>query len=126
LKIIVAGSRNINLYRNVSFAIEHSDFEVTEVVCGEARGPDRLGRYWAEQNGIPVKSFPADWNSEGKRAGSVRNIKMGDYADGLVAIWDGKSSGTRHMIDYMKKLGKPYKVFYVQPEIVPGKNLKGL
>lgn len=36
---------------------------------------------------------------------------MAGYADALIAIWDGKSRGTAHMIETMKKLGKPTFVF---------------
>ena len=31
---------------------------------------------------------------------------MGDYADYLIAFWDGKSKGTLDMINYMQQLGK--------------------
>jgi hypothetical protein len=30
---------------------------------------------------------------------------MADYADSLIALWDGKSKGTKHMIDDSKKKG---------------------
>lgn len=35
---------------------------------------------------------------------------MGDYADELIAFWDGKSTGTKDMIEYMQKLKKPVEV----------------
>ncbi len=39
--------------------------------------------------------FAADWNKYGKKAGPVRNRKMADYAEALIAVWDGKSRETR-------------------------------
>ena len=80
---------------------------ITEVVCGKAKGADSFGESKAKANDIPVAEFPADWEVYGKRAGPVRNAQMGDYADMALIFWDGKSRGTKNMIDYMKKLKKP-------------------
>ena len=53
---------------------------------------------------IKIKYFPADWNTYGKSAGFVRNIEMAENATALIAFWDGKSSGTKHMIETAKKI----------------------
>ena len=97
MKVIVAGSRDITDPAVVEEAISLSGFTITEVVCGDARGVDSLGAEWADDHGVPVKHFPADW-SQGKSAGFSRNNHMADYADALIAVWDGKSKGTGHMI----------------------------
>ena len=47
--------------------------------------------------------FPADWDKYGKAAGYKRNGEMARNADALIAFWDGKSRGTKHMIDLAKK-----------------------
>lgn len=99
MKTIVAGSRDITDPDTIREAIVNSGIEVTEVVCGCARGVDYLGRDWAKGNSIRVTLFPADWSNYGKSAGYRRNVDMADYADALVAVWDGKSRGTKHMID---------------------------
>lgn len=57
-----------------------------------------MGKSWAINNNIPVKSFPANWNKFGKSAGYKRNVQMADYAEGLIAITTG-SLGTTHMIN---------------------------
>lgn len=75
-----------------------------------AEGPDLIGKAWAEKLGFPVKEFYPNWKTHGSYAGHLRNEDMGNYADALVAFWDGRSTGTRHMIEYMKKLGKPHRV----------------
>lgn len=80
-------------------ALKNTPFEITEVVSGTCKGVDQLGEEWAERKGIPVKKFPADWSKHGRRAGPLRNREMAKYADALIAIWDGKSRGTRSMID---------------------------
>lgn len=107
MKTIVAGSRTVTDIRHVNEAIHNCGFEeeITEVVSGGAKGVDALGEEWARTRNIPIKVFPADWAKYGNRAGPIRNCQMGDYADALVAVWDGKSSGTKHMIDYARSNG---------------------
>lgn len=99
MKVIIAGSRTITSRVPVDEAIKRSGFEITEVISGCASGVDRLGEGWAADHDTPIKRFPADWNQHGKRAGYLRNAEMARYADGLIAIWDGKSHGTSSMID---------------------------
>ena len=86
---------------------------VTEIVCGMAKGVDTHGEKFAKINNIPVKYFPANWNEHGKRAGFIRNAEMGDYADALILIWDGKSKGSAHMKKYAKSVGLPILEFVV-------------
>lgn len=104
-EVIVAGSRTITNLQVVTVAIERSGFRVAEVVSGCARGADQLGEAWARSQHLPVKQFPADWDRYGKRAGYLRNELMSEYADALVAIWDGISSGTKHMIEKARERG---------------------
>jgi hypothetical protein len=105
MKTIIAGSRGFTDYSVLHFFLSINPWEITEVVSGTARGADKLGERYAEENGISVKRFPADWDTHGKRAGYIRNSEMADYADALVAFWDGESRGTKHMIDLADKAG---------------------
>jgi RES domain-containing protein len=98
MRVIIAGSRTITDMREVEAAIRESWFDITEVVCGDARGVDSLGMEWAWRDSIPVKHFPADWNRFGKSAGYKRNVQMAEYAEALIAVTTG-SRGTQHMID---------------------------
>lgn len=104
MKLIIAGSRDITDYKILLEAIRYYKVKPTEIVCGKARGVDTLGEEFGKRNNIPIKYFPADW-SLGNSAGHIRNRQMGDYADALLAIWDGKSRGTKGMIDYAKSKG---------------------
>lgn len=81
---------------------------LTEIVSGGARGVDRLGERWAKRQGISLRKFTADWAEYGKKAGILRNITMAEYADALIAFWDGRSRGTKHMISEAKRRGMPY------------------
>lgn len=131
MKMIVAGSRNIDQYSIVYDAICRGlvhlgihfgarDMQITELVSGGARGVDELGERWAAANGIPVKKFIPDWRL-GRGAGQIRNKEMAEYADILIAIWDGESRGTKGMIDYAKKAGLKvfvYKIGEEQMELI--------
>lgn len=99
MKTIIAGSRTINDFAIVQQAIKSSTFNITEVVSGTARGVDRLGEAWASMNDIPIARFPAKWTVYGRSAGFKRNAEMAKYADALIAIWDGRSNGTKNMIN---------------------------
>lgn len=116
MKTIIAGSRDGFTYNDVVKAVADSGFvmDITEVVSGGARGVDRFGETWAAYNDVPVKQFIPDWDGLGKKAGHVRNREMGDYADALIALWDGDSKGTAGMIDYAQKKG--LKVFVYRKE----------
>lgn len=104
MKVIIAGSRGILDYLTVVQAVLDSGFNITELVSGGARGVDQLGEGWAKSKDIPIVSFIPDW-STGPGAGFGRNREMVEYADALIAVWDGKSRGTKHTIDTATKKG---------------------
>jgi len=99
MKTIIAGSRDITDYTVVLAAILSSEFRITEVVAGGARGVDRLAEQFAADMKLPILIFPADWNNNSRAAGVIRNRQMAEYADALIAVWDGESRGTKNMID---------------------------
>jgi hypothetical protein len=105
VRIIIAGSRNFNDFKYLNDTMWDMFWKggwepwPMEIVSGGARGADKLGERWAEEQHIPVKLFIPDWEGLGKGAGFSRNIEMAEYADVLLAFWDGESRGTKHMID---------------------------
>lgn len=105
MKTIIAGSRSIGDLATVLRAVNEAGWTITEVVCGGARGVDTLGELWAHRAGVPVRRFPADWDKHGKAAGPIRNGEMADYAEALIAIWDGVSPGTWNMIQQGRRRG---------------------
>lgn len=115
-KVIVAGGREFTNYNKAKQHILEAinDGFISwdaELVCGMARGADTVGRdVWRFVLNNHIHEFPADWDKHGRAAGPIRNSEMGKFADKLIAFWDGESRGTKHMIDYMTKLGKPVKV----------------
>lgn len=106
LRIIIAGGRdfsNYNLLKETvnKFLSNYNDEPC--IICGKAKGADTLGEKFAKEQGYKIRYFPADWGTYGKAAGFVRNIEMAENADVLIAFWDGKSFGTKHMIETAKK-----------------------
>ena len=99
MKVIIAGSRGIHDYASLCAAVRDSGFPIGRVLSGMARGVDTLAVRYAADNGLPLDAFPAQWSKWGRAAGYRRNVQMASHADALIAIWDGKSPGTRHMID---------------------------
>lgn len=113
MKVIIAGSRNFNNYNLVEETIEKLGLEIDEVVYGGAAGADYMGLLWARKHQVKVKTFLAEWSAYGGAAGPLRNKQMAEYGDYLLAFWNGKSKGTRSMINEMKKKGKHGEVIYV-------------
>ena len=134
VKIIIAGSRGFNDYKYLEFKCHQVFYSLSneyyvlsghikedilniEIISGTAKGADTLGERFASNYGIKVKRFPANWDAYGKSAGYIRNKQMAKYAvsDGgygvLIAFWDGKSKGTKHMIDLARKHGLIVYVF---------------
>ena len=98
--------KHASVYNALDQAVKDSGFTITSVISGTAWGMDRLGEQWAKRAGVPVTRKPADWSRFGKRAGFVRNKQMAETADCLICI-HCDSNGAKHMIEEMKKLGKP-------------------
>lgn len=111
VRVIIAGSRSYpGGYEGVARAVKASGFEIATVISGVARGADLDGERWAYEYGVPVERYPADWDKYGRKAGPIRNQQMADVADALIALWDGKSRGTRDMIERMAK--KPTIIYW--------------
>ena len=116
INLIIAGSRgfrNYPLLQSTMFEVEDM-INILSVVSGTARGADQLGERWAEESGIPISRFPANWDKYGKGAGYIRNKEMAENADMLLAFWDGKSAGTKHMINESIKQGLIVRVVFYE------------
>jgi len=117
---IIAGGRDFSDREHLSMCLAEElryGWHISRVVSGCARGADALGEDWAKTMHIAVDTFPADWNKHGKSAGYIRNANMAEHAETLIAFWDGKSKGTKHMIDLAIKQGLYVKVFYYDQDL---------
>ena len=136
IRVIIAGSRGFKDYKLLKQKCDHilKNYEPKdiEVVCGMCKGADLLGKRWADEKGIKVKKFPADWENldvkplvvktreDGTKynavAGHNRNRQMAEYGTHLILFWDKQSSGSRDML--YTAIGKGLKV----KEIIYGKS----
>ncbi len=108
MKTIIAGSRTGIHFGQVIGAVAaavRTGIVPTEIVSGCADGVDQMGEEWAAMQGVPVRQFPADWKRYGRAAGRQRNLQMAVYSEALIALWDGRSPGTRHMIETALRMG---------------------
>lgn len=106
-RVIIAGSRNFNNYELLkkecdAFLSDKKKKYNIIIISGGARGADFSGEKYAQDEGFSLEKFPANWNKFGKSAGFRRNEQMAEVADALIAFWDGKSHGTKHMIEIME------------------------
>lgn len=115
MKVIIAGSRTFNDYSLLSKLSDHmlskQNHDNITIISGGANGADRLGEKYAIDRGYKLMIMNADWDKFGKSAGYVRNTNMADIADALIAFWDGKSRGTKHMIDIAKSRKLKIKIY---------------
>jgi hypothetical protein len=109
-RVIVAGGRDFCDYpkmvayldRILSLKVADPETKVI-LISGMARGADSLAIRYAEEKGLIVEKFPADWETYGKSAGYRRNCQMAEVANALVAFPGGR--GTAHMIETAKAKG---------------------
>lgn len=83
----------------------------TEIVSGGARGVDSAAETEARKCGFPVRIFHARWDIYGRSAGMMRNEVMLNNCDSVTAFWDGKSPGTKHMIECARRANIPVMVY---------------
>lgn len=120
MNLIVAGTRDFNDYELVKKELDalrqSRGFAYGfTVFSGCASGVDRLGERYARENHLPVVKFPAEWGKYGKKAGPIRNEEMAKHADACIVFWDGKSKGTKNMINNAEKYKLPLIVVSVPP-----------
>ena len=101
MKVAVVGSRSI-FATDISMYISDGD----EIVSGGAVGVDSCAAEYAKKNGLKLTVFWPQYERYGRAAPIARNKKIVDYADKIIAFWDGKSKGTLSVIKYAQKTGK--------------------
>lgn len=110
MKVAVIGSRD--LY--VADLSKYLPAETSEIVSGGARGIDSCAARYACDHGIRLKEFLPDYEQFGKRAPLLRNLEIIEYADLVLAFWDGASHGTRFVIENCKRTNTPVKIYRIK------------
>lgn len=82
------------------------------IIEGEQRGADLLAREWAEEKGLEVRGFPADWDKYQKKAGFIRNKQMIDEGKPHAVLAFPGGIGTRMMVQLAKRYNVPVKELF--------------
>ena len=115
-RIIVAGGRDGEGLPNLSEVLRQFIDPAQDIMlCGMCpSGVDYDAYHWAKYNGVQIQECHANWTEHGKAAGPIRNKLMAQNADVLVAFWDGKSRGTRSMINEALNFGLEVHVYHYE------------
>lgn len=118
-RLLVCGSRHYADREFMEGRILHV-FRPDVIIEGGARGADRLARSIAEQHGIAVETYPADWEQYGRAAGHIRNRQMlvegKPYRVAAFRIGGAENRGTNNMIAQAEKAGIPVAIYNWWPE----------
>lgn len=114
-KVIIAGSRSFADYEKLKSVCDsilpnqYSEPRIS-ILSGTSSGSDSLGERYANERGYALNRYPADWKQYGKAAGPIRNRQMVEDADAAIVFWDGKSKGTKNLIEQANKRGLIVKI----------------
>lgn len=108
MKVGVIGTRFFEDYDLMCSTLDkiNARFKISAIVSGGAKGADSLAEIWANSREIKTIIHKPDW-SIGKQAAAIRNIKIVDDSDMIIAFWDGGSKGTKMTMDMARNNKKP-------------------
>ena len=107
MKVAIIGSRNL-MVKNLG---QYLPSNVTEIVSGGAKGIDACAREYALKNNIKLTEFMPEYDKYGRTAPLKRNVLIVDYSDIVLAFWDGRSRGTKFVINMCRQCSTPVKIF---------------
>lgn len=121
-RVVIAGCRNYSDYDEAKQYIEFcltdlkNNYDIV-IVSGGYKGADQLGERYAKENNLKIELHKARWDLYGKFAGPKRNREMAEVSDYIICFWNGRSKGTKSMIDISKKLGKTLSVKIIKDDL---------
>jgi hypothetical protein len=107
--LAIVGSRDFSDYPYLKSKIEEVLAKyptISHIVSGGARGADSMSDRIADTFHLSLNHINAEWKKYGRRAGPIRNQKVINEADLVIAFPLGASPGTRDAISRAKKAGK--------------------
>lgn len=128
MRILICGDRNWSNYTVIKVAVGRAcpnPLPTDVIIDGCARGADTIGFQVGREFGFQAMRFPADWHSEGKAAGPLRNIKMlREGKPDLVLAFHNflpNSKGTKHMVRIALDAKIPVQVWTTKGQVEPVK-----
>ena len=106
MKIAVVGSRGIKSVDLEKYLPKECD----EIVSGGAKGVDQCAAEYARRKQIKLTEFFPQYEKYGRAAPIRRNDQIVEYADQVIAFWDGVSKGTLSVIKHCEKTNTPHQV----------------
>lgn len=104
MKLLICGSRSIKDFDLSPYVPQECEM----IITGGANGIDTVAEEYADRHGIPKTVIRPDYKRYGTKAAPIkRNEQMVDMADSVLAVWDGKSTGTKNTVNYAAKQHKP-------------------
>ena len=110
MKVGVIGSRGLTVDNLEQYLPENT----TEIVSGGAKGIDTCAREYAISHGIKLTELLPEYSRYGRGAPLKRNLQIIEYADFVIAFWDGQSKGTKNVIENCKKLNVKVDVHIIE------------
>lgn len=107
MKIAIVGSRNITDKKYVFDLLDSLlPNELDTLVSGGAKGVDTLVEEYAKEKGLNFIVVLPEWDTYGKAADPIRNKKIVNGSDYVIAIHDGTSKGTLNTISIARHAEK--------------------
>ncbi len=110
MKLAIVGSRNLDKIEIEKYIPK----DIDEIVSGGAKGTDSLAKEYAIEKGLKYTEFLPKYDLYGKAAPLKRNKEIADYADKAIAFWDGRSRGTKNVVELFKKRGKDVEIVLIK------------
>lgn len=111
MRVAIVGSRRFAEPQRVSEYVKALPPR-SSIITGSSSGVDAEATRAARAKGIPVQVMPASFDELSDAGKStIRNQRLIDACDVLVAFWDGISRGTRSTVERALDSGKEVHVF---------------
>jgi len=115
INLAIVGCRSFENYdlaeKEILKIIKENNIPIGRIISGGSKGADKMAEIFAENFDYQIAIFKPDWNI-GRKAGPLRNTKIVEVSDVVIAFWDGLSRGTNDTITKAKLANK--KVFIVK------------
>ncbi|WP_461085459.1 hypothetical protein [Spirosoma flavus] len=85
----------------------------THLLHGAEGAGKQHAETWATETGKPETGYAPNWKEHGRAAGPIRGKKLVSDADNVLALWDGKSTGTANELKEAKRQGKRVQLILV-------------
>ena len=116
-RVAIVGSRNYNNRAEIYKYLDSKIDKIGHLVSGGCpSGPDRICQDFTKDRGLSITIHYPNWDRDGRGAGFIRNKRIVEDCDVLIAWQANKSKGTQNSINLARKLNKQVIVFEVEPD----------